>query len=42
MEKFWSGKIGGFGELWALREYFTCQLFLLVVQLTTEITKHLC
>ena len=28
-ENFGVGKIGEFGELWAIRQYFTRQLFLL-------------
>lgn len=38
------GKILGWeniGELWAFCKYFTCQLFLLVIQLATEVTKQL-
>ena len=34
-------KIGGFGELWAIRQYFTRQLFLLVILLANEVTKEL-
>ena len=34
-------KIGEFGELWAIRQYFTRQLFLLVFLLATEVTKQL-
>ena len=34
-------KIGEFGELWAIRQYFTRQLFLLVILLATEVTKQL-
>ena len=35
------GKIGKFGEVWAIRQYFTRQLFLLVILLATEVTKQL-
>ena len=42
MGKFWSGKkFDEFGELWAIRQYFTRQLFLLVILLATEVTKQL-
>ena len=34
-------KIGEFGELWAIRQYFTRQLFLLIILLATEVTKQL-
>ena len=36
-------KIGEFRELWAIRQYFTRQLFLLVILLATEaeVTKQL-
>ena len=34
-------KIGEFGELWAIRQYFTRQLFLLMILLATEVTKQL-
>ena len=34
-------KIGKFGKLWAIRQYFTRQLFLLIILLATEVTKQL-
>ena len=34
-------KIGEFGKLWAIRQYFTRQVFLLVILLATEVTKQL-
>ena len=34
-------KIGEFGEMWAIRQYFTHQLFLLAILLATEVTKQL-
>ena len=33
-------KNGEFGELWAIRQYFTRQLFLSVILLATEVTFH--
>lgn len=37
-ENFGVGKIG---KLWAIRQYFTCQLFVLVILLATKVTKQL-
>ena len=34
-------KIGKFGESLTIRQYFTRQLFLLVILLATEVTKQL-
>ena len=34
-------KIGEFGKLWAIRQYFTRQLFLLVILLANKVTKQL-
>ena len=34
-------KIGEFDELWDICQYITCQFFLLVILLATEVTKQL-